>query len=107
MSIGSNIKHFRKLNGWNQKELGEKIGVSNKTISSWEIDRTEPNMEYFDKLCVIFSCSRNQLVNGFEFEYDYAVEIADGAVEIVDLYSRATPPQRKAVIALLRSFFPE
>ena len=102
MSIGTNIKHFRKINKWNQKELGERIGVSNKTVSSWEIDRTEPSMEYFDKLCAAFSCTRSQLINGYAD--DKVPAMAEDAVMLLDLYNRATPEQRKAVIALLQSF---
>ena len=100
MSIGSNLKHYRKMCGFNQKELGSRIGVSDRTISSWEIDRTEPNMECIDKLCNVLSCTRNELISG----HDDIPKMADDVMELIDLYNRATPEQRKAVIALLRSF---
>lgn len=37
MSVGKNIRKFRKLNKLTQEELANKLGVSDKTISSWEI----------------------------------------------------------------------
>ncbi|CCZ04463.1 putative uncharacterized protein [Eubacterium sp. CAG:603] len=34
--IGKFIAFLRKENGYTQEQLGEKIGVTNKTISRWE-----------------------------------------------------------------------
>ena len=34
--IGKFIAVLRKENGYTQEQLGEKIGVTNKTISRWE-----------------------------------------------------------------------
>ena len=34
--IGTFLKELRNENGMTQEQLGEKIGVSNKTISRWE-----------------------------------------------------------------------
>ena len=36
MNIGEKIRTYRRNCNLTQKELGEKIGVSDKTISSWE-----------------------------------------------------------------------
>lgn len=44
MGIGRNIKRIRELRGLTQDELGKKLGISGRTISSWDVDRTEPNM---------------------------------------------------------------
>lgn len=102
MNVGSNIKHFRKINNLSQKELGDKIGVSNKTICSWEINRTEPDMEHFDMLCKIFGCSRNQLISGNDI--NDIPRMAPDAIIMLDLYNRATEEQRKAVLNLLQTF---
>lgn len=45
MDIGSKIKKYRKKHSFTQKTLAEKIGVSDKTISSWENGRTLPDVE--------------------------------------------------------------
>lgn len=46
MSLGTNIKNCREALKLSQSELGKKIGVKDKTISSWEHDRTEPDIEH-------------------------------------------------------------
>ena len=38
MSIGTNIKIFRKNNGYTQRELAERVGVSTQAISKWETE---------------------------------------------------------------------
>ena len=60
--IGTNIRELRKSQGIKQSELAEKIGVSQKTISSWEIGRTEPTMKDVSAMCKLFDVSVDQLV---------------------------------------------
>ncbi|MDW7670004.1 MAG: helix-turn-helix transcriptional regulator, partial [Bacillota bacterium] len=66
MSVGQNIRFYRKMLGWSQDRLGEEIGVSDKTISSWEVDRTEPSMGVIQKLAEIFGCDTSDLVNSYD-----------------------------------------
>lgn len=59
MDIGLTIKTLREENGLSQKELAEKLNLSNKTISSWEKNRTQPHMEFIEEMCKIFKCSKS------------------------------------------------
>ena len=63
MKIGHAIRKFRKSFSMDQKTLADKLNVSNKTISSWERNRTEPNMETIEKLCTIFQCSKSDFLD--------------------------------------------
>lgn len=60
MNVGAAIKRLRKTHGWDQKDLARLLNVSNKTISSWETNRTEPNMDMIEKLCELFNCSKSE-----------------------------------------------
>ena len=62
MSVGKNIRKFRKLNRLTQEELANKIGVTDKAISSWEVDRTEPDIGTVQKLARYFGCDISDLV---------------------------------------------
>lgn len=62
--IGEMIKYLREKNKYSQEELGKQINVSGKTISSWEISRTEPNMGYVQQLADIFNVSTDYLIYG-------------------------------------------
>ncbi len=41
--LGNRIRHFRKLNGFTQEELSEKIGVENSTLGHIEIGKNLPS----------------------------------------------------------------
>ena len=43
-TIGKFISALRKANGMTQKELGEKLYVSDKTVSRWECDECAPDL---------------------------------------------------------------
>lgn len=43
-TIGGFIAALRKANGMTQRELAEKLNVSDKSISRWERDETAPDL---------------------------------------------------------------
>lgn len=45
MSVGERIRYYRKQKGVSQTRLGERVGVAQNTISSWEGGRTEPSRD--------------------------------------------------------------
>lgn len=94
MSIGSNIKDKRKKAGYSQVELATKLGVSDKTISSWEIDRTEPNIGMIEKLCVVLECKKSALIG---------TNITDNEERALELFCELTPDQQESIINLMKS----
>ena len=36
IKIGRFVAELRKQKGWTQAQLGERLGVTNKTVSRWE-----------------------------------------------------------------------
>lgn len=64
MSIGQRIKVLRKKKGITQLDLANKLFVTDKTISSWESNRTEPGLELLVKLSDLLDCSVGYLIYG-------------------------------------------
>ena len=64
MSIGENIRALRKKKNMEQTELGRLLGVSGKTVSSWETDRTEPRAAAIEKMAEIFGCQQSDIISG-------------------------------------------
>lgn len=62
MSIGDNIKKWREIRNLKQTELAELVGVSDKTVSSWEINRTEPKMGMVEKISVALNCKKTDII---------------------------------------------
>lgn len=59
--IGKNIKRMRERRGLTQEQLAYKLNVSNKTVSSWEVDRTEPKMDMVDLITSVLHCQRSDI----------------------------------------------
>lgn len=62
MDIGGNIKKLRLMHGMEQKDLAKLLHVSDKTISSWETNRTQPKMEMIEAMCVVFKCQKSDFL---------------------------------------------
>lgn len=48
--VGKKIRYAREDVGLSQRELGKKLALSDKAISSYEVGRTLPNMHILRKL---------------------------------------------------------
>ena len=62
MSFGKNLQYLRQLSaGMTQETLAEKLNVSRQTISKWEMDAANPEMDKALELCKVFNCSLDNL----------------------------------------------
>lgn len=59
--LGENIKKYRLLKSFSQKQLGEKLGFSARTISDWESNNTEPNIDTIKKLIKVLDITFEEL----------------------------------------------
>ena len=63
-TIGSFIAALRKANGMTQKELAEKLNVTDKTVSRWETDEGLPDVTMIPVLAEIFGITCDELLKG-------------------------------------------
>ncbi len=75
MSLGGRIADLRKVKKITQQKLAKKLFVSDKTIASWEADRTEPNLEMIVKLSEILEARISYILYGDEIKSDVETEI--------------------------------
>ena len=62
MSFGANLQYLRQLSGnMTQESLAEKMSVSRQTISKWEMDTANPEMDKALELCKVFNCTLDNL----------------------------------------------
>ena len=62
MSFGKNLQYLRQLSaGMTQETLAEKLNVSRQTISKWEMDAANPDMDKALEICKIFNCTLDNL----------------------------------------------
>lgn len=77
IKIGIFIAELRKKQKLTQEQLGEKLGVTNKTVSRWETGTYLPPAEALLAMSELFGVSINELLSGkrlSEAEYRQAAE---------------------------------
>lgn len=63
-TLGSFLAALRKANGMTQKELAERLNVSDKTVSRWERDDGDPELALIPVLAEIFGVTCDELLRG-------------------------------------------
>ena len=63
-TIGQFIAILRKANGMTQKDLAEKLNVSDKAVSRWERDECAPDLSLIPVIAEIFQVTTDELLRG-------------------------------------------
>lgn len=63
-TIGALIAALRKANGMTQRDLADRLHVSDKTVSRWERDEGTPDLALIPVLAEIFGISCDELLRG-------------------------------------------
>lgn len=69
MKLSEKIVRLRKINGWSQEDLAEKINVSRQAISRWEGGTAQPDASNILQLSKLFGVTTDYLLND-EYESD-------------------------------------
>lgn len=77
IKIGKFIAVLRREKGMTQEQLGEKLGVTNKTVSRWENGNYMPDVEMLSLLSNEFGVSMNELVSGERLDTEGFRKAAD------------------------------
>lgn len=63
MTLGENIRHYRKANNLSQEKIGELVGVSRQAVTRWETNQSAPSTDNLIKLSSIFNISLEELIS--------------------------------------------
>jgi len=69
--IGNFIAQKRREQNLTQEQLGEKISVSNKSVSKWETGKCLPDYAVIEPLCQALNISISELLDGEENEKEH------------------------------------
>ena len=82
--IGRFIAEERKKKGYTQKQLAEKLNISDKTISKWECGNGFPEVSLLLPLCGELGITVNDLLSGeLVSREDYQKKAEDNMVEMI------------------------
>lgn len=64
MSFRENLIHLRATRNMTQEQLAMLVGVSRQSVTKWESERSYPEMDKLLKICQVFDCTLDDLVQG-------------------------------------------
>ncbi len=97
-TIGNFISVLRRASGMTQKQLGEMLYVSDKTVSRWERDECEPELALIPAIAEIFGITTDELLRGEKNAQTTSGGLDDSAAE-----SRRRARSDKQFRAMLRN----
>ena len=107
IKTGKFIAALRKEKGMTQEQLGERLCVTNKTISRWENGNHMPNVEMMSLLSKEFGVSINEIIAGERLGTEDFKALpcnSDGAICAVGFFVRQYK-NSQAVVELLTRIF--
>ena len=102
--IGKFISSKRKEKKITQSELGEKLGVSDRTIGNWENGRNMPDLSLFKPLCEELGITINELLSGEEIKDNYQEKFEENIVNTID-YSNKKISKYSNIVGLILVIF--
>lgn len=103
--IGKFIAECRRQRKLTQSELGERLGVTEKSISNWENGRNMPDLSLFKPLCEELNISLNDLMSGEKVkEKEYRDKLEENIINTID-YSNKKIESRNIFIGLILIVF--
>lgn len=99
--IGRFIANCRKQRKMTQSELGEKLGVTEKSVSNWENGRNMPDLSLYKPLCNELNITLNDLLSGEKVtEKEYREKLEENIINTID-YTNKKLENRNNFIGLI------
>jgi len=78
-TIGKFLATLRKAKGLTQEEVAEKLNISNKTLSSWETDRTTPDAFTLPAIADLYDVTVDEILRGEKAKSNEQTHISEKA----------------------------
>ena len=62
--FSTQLKKYRKNNGYTQKQLAEAVGVTQQAVAKWETDKASPDPEMLQKISSMLNVTVDSLLDG-------------------------------------------
>ena len=99
VQIGQFIKTIRKEKNLTQREVANRLGISEKTVSKWETGNGLPEVSLMLPLCELLEISVNELLSGERLDGKQYFERAEQ--NIMSLIQEKAEAKKKIIIAVI------
>lgn len=101
VKIGRYVAGKRKDLGLTQRQLAEKLGMSDKSVSKWERGICLPDVSVYEEYCSILGISINEFLAGEDIAQENIVKKSEDNLIQVTTDSKHRQNKLKAIIAVL------
>lgn len=104
IKIGKYIAEKRKALGLTQKQLAEKLNMSDKSVSKWERGICLPDVSIYMELCRILRISINEFLAGEDIGAENVIEKSDSNLIQITKESKKKQKNLKTILAVVTVF---
>lgn len=104
VKIGKYIAGKRKVLGMTQKQLAEKLNMSDKSISKWERGICLPDVSVYMELCEILGISINEFLAGEDIDAENVEKKSEDNIIQVTKDSKKKQKNLKSILAVVTTF---
>ncbi len=101
IKIGKYIAGKRKDHGLTQRQLAEKLGMSDKSVSKWERGICLPDVSVYSDLCQILDISINEFLAGEDIVHEDQIQKSEENIIGIAAESKRKQSHLKTIIYLL------
>ena len=104
VKIGKYIAGKRKALGMTQKQLAEKLNMSDKSVSKWERGICLPDVSVYMELCEILGISINEFLAGEDIDAENVEKKSEDNIIQVAKDSKKKQKNLKSILAVVTTF---
>ena len=104
VKIGKYIAGKRKALGMTQKQLAEKLNMSDKSVSKWERGICLPDVSVYMELCEILGISINEVLAGEDIDAENVEKKSEDNIIQVTKDSKKKQKNLKSILAVVTTF---
>lgn len=104
VKIGKYIAGKRKALGMTQKQLAEKLNMSDKSVSKWETGVCLPDVSVYMELCEILGISINEFLAGEDIDAENVEKKSEDNIIQVTKDSKKKQKNLKSILAVVTTF---
>lgn len=104
VKIGKYIAGKRKALGMTQKQLAEKLNMSDKSVSKWERGICLPDVSVYMELCEILGISINEFLAGEDIDAENVEKKSEDNIIKVTKDSKKKQKNLKSILAVVTTF---
>ena len=101
VKIGKYIAGKRKALGMTQKQLAEKLNMSDKSVSKWERGICLPDVSVYMELCEILGISINEFLAGEDIDAENVEKKSEDNIIQVTKDSKKKQKNLKSILAVV------